>query len=306
VVCCDNLPSNGRTVKRVVARLAALVDPALGAHVERDVAFPSTMVDRIVPATTDADRASAATALGMVDRWPVMTEPFAQWVLEDRFPTGRPAWERGGAEFVADVAPHETMKLRMLNGAHSSMAYLGLLDGLRHVADAASDPLYAGFVERFWDEVIPTLPSGAGLDPRAYGLRLMARFRNPALQHKLAQIGMDGSQKLPQRHVATLRARLEAGQPFGHVALALAAFLRFMTGRDLVGQPTPVNDPLGGLFAQRAADAGDDPVRLADALLAIEPVFGALGKEPIVRAAVAGHLAALSAKGVRGAIAAAA
>ena len=305
VVCCDNLPSNGRTVKRVVARLASLVDPALGAHVEREVAFPCTMVDRIVPATTDADRAGVAAALGLVDRWPVMTEPFSQWVLEDHFPRGRPEWERGGAEFVADVAPHETMKLRMLNGAHSSMAYLGLLDGLQHVADAAGDPVHVGFVERFWGEVIPTLATGAGLDPEAYGARLMSRFRNPALRHKLAQIAMDGSQKLPQRHVATLRARLAAGQPFGHVALALAAFLRFMTGRDLEGRATPVNDPLGALFAARAGEAGDDPVRLADALLAHEPVFGEVGREAAVRGAVARHLAALADKGVRGAIAAA-
>src|SRR5690606_24146578 len=135
VLTCDNLPSNGTVVKRVIDRFAALRDRDLGAWVAGEVVCPSTMVDRITPATTDADRAAIAAALGMEDAWPVVTEPFSQWVIEDRFPDGRPMWETGGAQFVADVAPYELMKLRLLNGAHSSLSYLGYLAGYETVAE---------------------------------------------------------------------------------------------------------------------------------------------------------------------------
>lgn len=275
VLCCDNLPSNGATVRKVVAGFADMLDPALGAHVRSDVAFPSTMVDRIVPATADEDRARISSALGLVDAWPVVTEPFTQWVIEDHFPAGRPAWERGGAEFVGSVAPYEAMKLRMLNGAHSSLAYLGALAGHETVADAANDPRFVAFLQRFWAEVAPSLQTAPGLDAGAYARRLLERFQNRAIRHRLLQIAMDGSQKLPQRLLGTIRDNRAAGQPIGELALGVAAFLRFMATR----QPD-VRDPLAALFAERAGAGG------AEAMLGIGQVFGGLAQDEAARSAI--------------------
>ena len=165
VLCCDNLPENGHTVGRVLAQFAGLRDPDLERWVENDVAFPSTMVDRIVPATSDADRAAIADRLGVSDAWPVMTEPFTQWVIEDRFGQGRPRFEDAGAELVADVAPYELMKLRLLNASHSTLAYLGYLAGYETVSDVMTDPDFVRLVQSLMDEeVTPTLPVPPGAD----------------------------------------------------------------------------------------------------------------------------------------------
>ena len=211
VLTCDNLPANGATVRRLVVAFAKLRDAALARHIEEDVAFPSTMVDRIVPATTEADRARVSQSLGVEDAWPVMTEPFCQWVVEDDFPAGRPVWEKFGATMVDDVRPYEEMKLRLLNGAHSALAYLGLLSGHETVDRAFADPAIRHFVDRLWAEAIPTLPQDAGLDTARYTDELARRFANPALAHRTAQIANDGSQKLPQRIVESALVRLEAG-----------------------------------------------------------------------------------------------
>ena len=157
MLTCDNLPSNGAVAKRIIGRFAELRDADLGAWVAGEVAFPSTMVDRITPATTDEDRARVDAALGVTDAWPVVTEPFSQWVIEDHFPTGRPAFETAGAEIVADVAPYEQMKLRLLNGAHSSLSYLGYLGGYEFVSDVMGDASYARFVAALMEEATPTL-----------------------------------------------------------------------------------------------------------------------------------------------------
>jgi fructuronate reductase len=302
VLCCDNLPANGRTVRRVIARFAALSDPGLGAYVEDEVAFPSTMVDRIVPATTDADRVEVNTALGLDDRWPVMTEPFLQWVIEDHFPQGRPDWEIAGAEFASDVAPYELMKLRMLNGSHSMLAYCGTLAGLQHVADGAHDPDFAALLHRYWAMVGATLPGGAGLDPSAYARRLQERYENRAIRHRLVQIAMDGSQKLPQRLLNTLRELRQKGAPFDAIALTLAAFTEFMTGRDQGGAPYPVNDPLAALFTARAGEAGSAPEELVPAILGIEAVFGDLAGDSTLVRAVITYLQRIRADGARAAV----
>lgn len=302
VLCCDNLPANGKTVKRVLARFASLRDPAFGRFVTEEVACPSTMVDRIVPATTDADREAAAAALGVSDAWPVMTEPFLQWVIEDHFPSGRPNWEIAGAEFVADVAPYELMKLRMLNGAHSMLAYLGALAGHTYVADCAHDPLFARLLDTYWKTIAPTLPASAG-DPADYARRLQTRFSNVSIRHRLIQIAMDGSQKLPQRQVAPLRELAAAGLPFEPLALAIAAFLAFMGG-DGTGCAFEIRDPLAAEFAARAATdnkSGDNNV-LARNLLGIEKVFGDLGAIPAILAAVSRYLDTLKTAGPRVAI----
>ncbi len=219
VLCCDNLPANGATVRNLMLQFAEMKGGDFGRFIADDVAFPSTMVDRIVPATTDDDRARVSSALGVEDAWPVMTEPFMQWVVEDHFGAGRPRWDGFGVTMVRDVQPFEEMKLRLLNGAHSSIAYLGLLTGHETVSAAFSDPDIRGFVDRLWAEAIPTLPKDAGLEPQSYTAALAERFANPALVHRTAQIAMDGSQKLPQRILSTARARLEAGAPAPHLTL---------------------------------------------------------------------------------------
>ena len=301
VLCCDNLPANGATVARVVARLAALADPDLGRWVEGEVAFPSTMVDRIVPATTDADRAGISAAMGVEDAWPIATEPFTQWVIEDRFSAGRPRLEEAGAELVAEVAPYELMKLRLLNGSHSTLAYLGYLAGYETVSDAVADPAIARLVRRLMDEdVMPTLAVPPGADLSGYKASLMARFANPALKHRTWQIAMDGTQKLPQRLLATARDRLAAGAPVGRLALGVAAWMRYVTGTDEAGRPIDVRDPMSGRLRAVADAAGPDAARLAPALAAIREVFGDdLPRDPRFMEPVTAALASLLRVGAR-------
>ena len=179
---CDNLPDNGRALRGAILIFAAALDDDLARWLDGELRCPSTMVDRIVPATTAAERAEVEAALGLEDAWPVVTERFSQWVIEDDFPLGRPAWERGGAEIVADVTPYELMKLRTLNGAHSTLAYLGYLMGAETVADAMAEPDLAELVRAMMvEEVSPTLPRLDGFDLAAYREALLTRFRNPAL-----------------------------------------------------------------------------------------------------------------------------
>lgn len=275
VLCCDNLPSNGETVEKVTRRFAELRDPALGRFVASEVAFPSTMVDRIAPATTDADRAMVTARLGMEDAWPVTAEPFSQWVIEDKFPSGRPPFEEVGAELVADVAPFENMKLRLLNGSHSTLAYLGYLAGHETIAETMGDAPFARLVERLQDaEITSTLRVPAGTDIAAYKRALRERFRNPALRHRTWQIAMDGTQKLPQRLLAPARDRLAAGASIDFIALGVAGWMRYVTGIDEAGAPIDVRDPLAARLRGLADAAGRDADRLSSALLGVREVFG--------------------------------
>jgi fructuronate reductase len=272
VLCCDNLPANGDTVRKVVSRLGALQDGELGRYIKDAIAFPSTMVDRIVPATTDDDRKRISAALGLRDSWPVMTEAFSQWVIEDNFPAGRPGW---AATFVSDVGPYETMKLRLLNGSHSCIAYLGYLSGHETVSDAMQDENLANFVRRLMDEEsTPTLQLPRGADVESYKTALIRRFYNPALRHRTWQIAMDGSQKLPQRLLGTARDRLKIGAPIDCLALGVAAWMRYVTGVDAQGKPIDVRDPLSIDLRRRADNAGLKADRLASALLGVESIFG--------------------------------
>ncbi len=286
-LCCDNLPHNGATLKRVLVRFANLRDPDLGRFVEGELRCPSTMVDRIVPATTDADRESIVATLGLQDAWPVLTEPFSQWVIEDDFAAGRPDWDAAGATFVADVAPFELAKLRLLNGSHSTLAYLGYLAGHETVADTMAAPGFAALVRDLMrEEAAPTLPVVPGLDLDRYAASLVARFRNTALRHRTWQIAMDGSQKLPQRLLGTIRDRLAVGADFERLALGVAAWMRYATGRDEAGRSIDLRDPLADDLRRRTAGI-DDAGALMDALLRLESVFATdLPAEPRFRAAV--------------------
>lgn len=311
VLCCDNLPANGATVRRVVSRFGALRDAGLGAFIENEVTFPATMVDRIVPATTDDDRALVQAALGCHDAWPVMTEPFTQWVIEDRFSAGRPRFEDAGAEMASNVAPYEKMKLRLLNGTHSTMAYLGQLAGLATISDTISTPAFARFIRRLMDEEIgPTVPGFSMPQLDAYKDALIARYQNPALRHQTRQIAMDGSQKLPQRLLGTMRDQLDAGRSIALLGTAVAGFVRFMVGSGENGAALPINDPMAAVFADIVEGVGAGGVtrlsnadaealaeRLTPAILGIADVFGDLGRETRVLAAVRAPLSRLFSHG---------
>lgn len=297
---CDNLPHNGKVLRGLVRDFAALRDDKLAAWIEANGAFPATMVDRIVPATTEADIAEVAGLLGVEDAAPVIGEPFRQWAVEDGFANGRPAWDKVGAQMVSEVAPFEFMKLRMLNGAHSSLAYLGYLSGHETVAEASGDPLLARFLQGLWAEINPTVPAPQGVDLSDYAGALLSRFRNPAIRHRTWQIAMDGSQKLPQRLLGTIRERIKAGAPIAHLTLGVAAWMRYVSGIDEAGAAIDVRDPLAADFARIASQAGRDAKALSSGLIGIEAIFGSdLPREPAFTQSVAQHLESLFAKGAR-------
>jgi len=275
VLCCDNLPHNGALLEGLVREFASLRDPALARWIDDNASFPSTMVDRIVPATTDEDVVDNDRALGMHDAAPVVHEPFKQWVIEDRFVAGRPEWDRAGAQFVAEVAPFEAMKLRLLNASHSAFAYLGYLAGHEYIYQVAAQPEFVEFMRRLMrEEVAPTLRLPAGVDLTAYQNALVERFANPALPHRTWQIAMDGSQKLPQRILGTVRDDLAAGRRIDLLALAVAGWMRYVTGRDEAGREIKVSDPLAAELARVAQAHRGDPRALAQGLLGLRAIFG--------------------------------
>ncbi len=305
ILSCDNLHANGQTLKRLLGQFAEQQDPELARFIAGNVACPSTMVDRIVPATTGDDRERIAAALGVADAWPVIMEPFCQWVIEDHFPLGRPDWEMAGAELVRDVMPYEAMKLRLLNASHSAIAYLGAVAGYETVADAMADPAIARFVsEMMDDEITSTLRLSAGADVAAYKRALLARFTNPALRHRTQQIAMDGSQKLPPRILSTIRDRMKAGAPYPRLATVVAAWMRYVEGHDANGQSYEIRDPLSPTLAECVVQSNGDPARLATKLLNISAIFGPdLAANPDFRNLVVKQLAHLSKSGIRSAIA---
>ena len=300
VLSCDNLPNNGATARNVLVRLGALREPDLGKWVEDSVAFPSSMVDRIVPATTDQDRARISARIGVEDAWPVVTEPFTQWVIEDHFSSGRPRFEDSDVTMVKNVAPYELAKLRLLNGSHSTLAYLGYLSGYETVAEAMADTNLAQLVgELMEEESAPTLDARATGDLRPYMRELLARFRNPALQHRTWQIAMDGSQKLPQRLLGTIRARLAKGERIERLALGVAGWMRYVTGVDEAGGAIDVRDPLSARFKIITDREGLNADRLAPALANVHEVFGDLGGDARFMASVTTALAKLISLGAR-------
>lgn len=240
LLSCDNLTDNGGQLARLMREYLERHDPALGSWFEAECACPSTMVDRIVPATTAADRAEVARAIGLDDFGAVLTEPFSQWVIEDRFAGPHPAWQQVGAQFVSDVAAYETAKLRLLNGAHSLLAYCGLRHGHRYVHEAVADPALLALVRQLMlEEAAITVPAAPDLDLSRYAEALLDRFANPELGHRLAQIAIDGSQKVPQRWLETLVINRKSGRACPAILAGIAAWIEHLKGRN-----GPVDDPL--------------------------------------------------------------
>ncbi len=261
VLSCDNLPSNGHRLRE-----------ALGMEDTGTVTFPCSMVDRIVPATSPAILDEAARALGFRDAAAVQAEPYKQWVIEDAFPAGRPSWELAGAVLTGDVAPWEMLKLRTLNGVHSTLAYLGALAGCETIVEALELPGMRETLRRFIaEEVAPSFVPPPGVDVVAYGDEVLERFANPAIRHRTIQVAMDGTQKLPYRVLETVRNRRRDGAEPRYGALVIAAWMRFATGRDDNGRVLPLDDPLAAAVKARLAGGGST----VDALLGLDQVFPA-------------------------------
>lgn len=274
VLSCDNLRENGHVAKAAVLGLAAARDPMLAEWIEQHVTFPCTMVDRIVPAATPESLELIAGQLGIFDPCAIACESFRQWVIEDNFVQGRPDWDRVGAQFVADVTPFEIMKLRMLNGSHTFLAYLGYLAGYETIADTMDSRAYRTAVKALMlqeQAVTLSMPQGTCLND--YAELLISRFANPSLKHRTWQIAMDGSQKLPQRLLDPVRQHLAAGSDFSHLALGVAGWMRYVSGIDEQGDSIEIVDPLVEQYQaihQRYSSARDR----VQALLAIDAIFG--------------------------------
>jgi len=272
VMSCDNMPENGHVMRNVTCAYARAVDSELADWIEANVTFPSTMVDRIVPAVTAETLEKIEQLTGVRDPAGVACEPFRQWVIEDNFVAGRPQWEKAGAELVSDVIPFEEMKLRMLNGSHSFLAYLGYLAGYQHINDCMEDEHYRVAAHALMiKEQAPTLKV-KGVDLAHYADLLIARYSNPALRHRTWQIAMDGSQKLPQRMLEGIRVHLERGSAWPLLALGVAGWIRYVSGTDERGNAIDVRDPLSDKI-RTAVEASSDADRV-NALVALSEVFG--------------------------------
>ena len=299
VLSCDNIQNNGQVLRDAVLALAGLRDPALARWIGDQVAFPSTMVDRITPVTAPSDIVHLRQRYGVRDRWPVVCEAFTQWVIEDRFPAGRPAWEEVGAQFVTNVAPYEAMKLRLLNASHLAVAGLGRLAGLSYVHQTMEDPGLRAYMAALMDrENGPTLPPVPDMDLAAYKRTLIERFGNVALPDTLERVNTDAPLNVL---LDPIRARLAADAGVELLALALAAWLRRVRGVDEDGRPVEIRHPDAALLRARAEAGGPDPLPL----LTIEPLFGDLGRDPRLAQPVGRWLASLYAQGSRATVQAA-
>jgi mannitol 2-dehydrogenase len=296
VMSCDNLQGNGELTRRVFTAFARLRDPKLGDWVGREVSFPNSMVDRITPVTTDADRAEVRDRFGIDDRWPVVCEPYTQWVLEDCFTAGRPAYEQVGVQVVNQVEPYELMKLRLLNGSHQAMCYFGYLCGYRLVHEAAQDPLFRAFLLGYMDEeATPTLAPVPGVDLDGYKHTLIERFSNPQVRDTIARLCAQSSDRIPKWLLPVVREQLAAGGEIRRSAAVVASWARYAEGTDEQGEPIEVVDRLAGSLVPLARRQREDP----DAFIANHDVFGDLAGNARFAAAYRSALASLHERGAR-------
>jgi mannitol 2-dehydrogenase len=269
VLSCDNIPGNGSVARRMLTSFVRLTDSGLADWIESKVSFPNSMVDRITPVTTEADRDQLSHEFGVEDEWPVVCEPFRQWVIEDRFGDGRPDWAAVGAQLVEDVEPFELMKLRLLNASHQAMCYLGYLAGYRYAHEVCTDPLFVDFLLGYMeDEGSPTLPPLPGVDLDGYRRQLITRFANPAIRDSLARLCAESSDRIPKWLVPVVRDQLARGGPVRRCALVVASWARYAEGVDEQGQPIEIVDRRRDELKARAQLQGSDPLAfLRDASL---------------------------------------
>jgi mannitol 2-dehydrogenase len=296
VMSCDNLQGNGYLTKRVFTAFARLRDPGLGDWVEREVCFPSSMVDRITPVTTDADRAEVRERFGIEDRWPVVCEPYTQWVLQDAFTAGRPPYEQAGVQVVDQVEPYELMKLRLLNGSHQAMCYFAYLAGYRLVHEAAQDPLFQAFLLGYMDkEATPTLAPVPGVDLDGYKYTLIERFSNPQVRDTIARLCAESSDRIPKWLLPVVRQQLAAGGEIRRSAAVVASWARYAEGVDEQGEPIEVVDRLRDSLMPLARRQREDP----DAFIANRDIFGDLADNKPFVVAYRSALASLHQRGAR-------
>lgn len=302
VLSCDNLQGNGGVTRRTVVGLARLTDAGLAAWIDAEVAFPDGMVDRITPATTDADREALREQYGIEDRWPVPAEPFTQWIVEDRFPLGRPALERVGVQFVEDVGPYELMKLRLLNATHQALAYLGAPLGYTLVDETVGDPLVRRYLEHYMaEEAAPTLGPLPGVDLQAYMATLVERYSNSRVRDTLVRLATDGSNRMPTFTLPVVRENLRAGRPVRLGALMVAAWAEYwaLIGRGGLGEGQVPPDVRAAEMTAAALDP--DPL----AFVRMTALFGDLGTDERFVAAYLDARRGLSTSGVHATVEAA-
>ena len=300
VVSCDNLPGNGQLSKRVFTAFARLRDPELGDWIEGAVRFPNSMVDRITPVTTDADRAEVTDRFGIDDRWPVVCEPYVQWVLEDDFAAARPPYEDAGVQIVAEVAPYELMKLRLLNGSHQAMCYFAYLAGYRLVHEAAQDSLFQALLLGYMDlEATPTLPPVPGVDLAGYKHTLLERFANPQIRDTIARLCAQSSDRIPKFLLPVIREQLATGGEIKRSAAVVASWARYAEGVDERGEPIDVVDRYQDRLTSLARRERDDP----GAFIANRDLFGDLADDERFVTAYRSALTSLHQRGARATLA---
>ncbi|MDQ2823165.1 MAG: mannitol dehydrogenase family protein [Pseudomonadota bacterium] len=299
IMSCDNLQHNGDVARAMLLAFITLRDAGLADWLARHGAFPNSMVDRITPATTDAHRALLRDRFGLEDRWPVITEPFMQWVIEDRFPDGRPAWELAGVQMTDDVLPYEKMKLRLLNAGHQAICYLGMLFGYTSADEAMADPDILALLTRLMaTEVAPLLTPPAGIDLAQYQRSVIERFANPAMRDQLARIGTEGSARIPKFVLPSVREQLARGGPISLLCFTVACWLRYLNGSADNGAAMLLNDPYAERLQAHALQGGPD----ASALLSLREFFGELPDQPRFVAGVGDALERLYRMCARGAL----
>lgn len=298
IISCDNLAGNGIKLEAAVTGFAKAVSEPLAAWIADNVTFPSTMVDRIAPATTDEDKVALTKDIGVEDQACVMTEPFTQWVIEDNFAGPVPPWDKVGATYTADVEPFEDMKLRLLNASHSTIAYLGCLAGYPFVSEAMSDDAFKALIgHMMMKELAPTLHVPDGFDVDGYAKSLLERFSNRGLPHKTRQIAMDGSQKIPQRILPALMTQLKEGGPIEGLTLAVAGWIRYTQGVEEDGTEYSVDDPMAEIFTAMSSLKGKARI---EEMLSLEDVFAPeLKNDTILMEKLEYWLAQLAEKGAK-------
>ena len=301
VMSCDNLQQNGGVAKKMVLAFAEHRDRGLSQWIAENCAFPNSMVDRITPVTTDEHRSMVRNVFGIDDAWPVVTELFSQWVIEDTFPTGRPVWERVGVQMTADVLPYEKMKIRLLNASHQAICYIGMLLGYEFVHEAIADEGIRKLVQTLMDaEVTSLLPEIPGINLGEYKRTLIERFANSAIRDQLLRIGSEGSVRIPKFVLPSIVEQLARSGPIKMLSLTVAAWFRYLSGTDEQGRPTVINDPMADELREHALRGAEDPGEL----LGIRELFGdVLSSSPSLRSQLSHALSSLYQKGARATLA---